>query len=297
MNINNSISSICEEKCKYTYNYSLIDFIGKNRGNYLSFLPIDGQQYDKAIYNGDKYRVKEFRIYQKSLHNYGGIKMDAELLIIHEAVSSKLNVCIPIRITGSNNINILDNIVKFMADGAPNKGGNAGKINMGNLATLTLNDLIPKKTYLVHDGIIDFPLSGEYIVFRQSDPLYISADGYKKLTQIIDEHDYNIYDSKNNDSSTLIKSTYIAELINKDSNGPDDTYECFLDEGNNTETTLLQNTSGNSKDMFNNSKLNLKKIIIMIITSISILVFMFLFSFVVSRWSKSNPEVESKVSN
>ena len=65
MNITNNVSAKCKLKCKYTFNYSLMDLTGKNRGSYLLFIPTNSvQRYDQATYNNKKYNVKEIRIYK-----------------------------------------------------------------------------------------------------------------------------------------------------------------------------------------------------------------------------------------
>jgi hypothetical protein len=207
MNITNNIFGKCKLTCKYSYNYSLMDFNGENKGLYLLFKPIDTEQrYDQAIYNNKKYQVKEMRIYRNSIHNYGGKKVEAELIIVHESnMGALLNVCIPIKaksvprrkMTFAEMVALfnaeLPTLVTHMAKFAPSQGGSAGKVG---LDTFTLNDLIPKEKYLVHSRPVNgssviFPLKGEYIVFKEDSAILISDWLYKVMKKIIQENDFN----------------------------------------------------------------------------------------------------------
>ena len=296
MNITNNVSAKCKLKCKYTFNYSLMDLTGKNRGSYLLFIPTNSvQRYDQATYNNKKYNVKEIRIYKKSIHNYGGRKIESELLIIHESVmGTKLTVCIPIKIANGNSITIMDRLVSHMSKLAPSKGGNAGKLE---LDTFTLNDFIPKKKYLVHSGSSNFPVKGEYIVFKEDSPIYISNNGYKKLSELIEEHSYNKIEKLKLEGFNLlgrfkegmdhdgnidvVASEVAATITGEDSNGPDDSYECYtVDEDDGESEKILQSsTPNNSQGLFNDSKTdntmkNIMKYVFFVLFSLGVLIIM-----------------------
>jgi hypothetical protein len=249
-----------------------MDLTGKNRGSYLLFIPTNSvQRYDQATYNNKKYNVKEIRIYKKSIHNYGGRKIESELLIIHESVmGTKLTVCIPIKIANGNSITMMDRLVSHISKLAPSKGGNAGKLE---LDTFTLNDFIPKKKYLVHSGSSNFPVKGEYIVFKEDSPIYISNVGYNKLSELIEEHSYNkieklklegfnllggFKEGMDHDGNIdLVESEALPTITGEDSNGngPDDSYECYVDEDDGeSEKILLSTSPNNSQELFNDSK-------------------------------------------
>lgn len=305
MNITNNVSAKCKLKCKYTFNYSLMDLTGKNRGSYLLFIPTNSvQRYDQATYNNKKYNVKEIRIYKKSIHNYGGRKIESELLIIHESVmGTKLTVCIPIKIANGNSITTMDRLVSHMSKLAPSKGGNAGKLE---LDTFTLNDFIPKKKYLVHSGSSNFPVKGEYIVFKEDSPIYISNVGYNKLSELIEEHSYNKIEKLKFEGFNLlgrfkegmdhdgnidvVASEVAATITGEDSNGPDDSYECYtVDEDDGESEKILQSSSpNNSQGLFNDSKssFNLKGIFYLVeilLFGLAILIIMSGFAFVYKK--------------
>lgn len=296
MNITNNVLK-CKLKCKYTFNYSLMDLTGKNRGSYLLFIPTNSvQRYDQATYDNKKYNVKEIRIYKKSIHNYGGRKIESELLIIHESViGTKLTVCIPIKIANGNSITTMDRLVSHISKLAPSKGGNAGKLD---LDTFTLNDFIPKKKYFVHSGSSNFPVKGEYVVFKEDSPIYISNVGYNKLSELIEEHSYNkieklklegfnLLGGFKEGNTVLSKSDVVATITGEDSNGTDDFYECYTaDEYDGEFEKSLQSSSpNNSQGFFNDSKsfFNFKGLIYLVeIISIglAILIIMSVFAFV-----------------
>jgi hypothetical protein len=273
-----------------------MDLTGKNRGSYLLFIPTNSvQRYDQATYNNKKYNVKEIRIYKKSIHNYGGRKIESELLIIHESVmGTKLTVCIPIKIANGNSITIMDRLVSHMSKLAPSKGGNAGKLE---LDTFTLNDFIPKKKYLVHSGSSNFPVKGEYIVFKEDSPIYISNIGYNKLSELIEEHSYNKIEKLKLEGFNLlgrfkegmdhdgnidvVASEVAATITGEDSNGPDDSYECYtVDEDDGESEKILQSsTPNNSQGLFNDSKTdntmkNIMKYVFFVLFSLGVLIIM-----------------------
>lgn len=296
MNITNNVSGKCKLKCKYSFNYSLMDLTGKNRGSYLLFIPNDSQRYDQAIYNNNKYKVKEIRIYKKSIHNYGGRKIESELMIIHETnMGLKLNVCIPIKIANGYSITIIDRLVAHMSKFAPSKGGNAGKLN---LPTFTLNDIVPKKKYLVHSGNNDFPVRGEYIVFKEDSPIYISSTGYKKLSKLIQEHKYNkieklkiegfsLLGGFKEGNENMVASEDVAGVIGEDGEGGDNTfYDCVtVDEDDEEQKKLLvSSTPTDPEGLFNNSENDKKmkealKIMMHIAFAIFILILMTIFAY------------------
>ena len=296
MNITNNVSAKCKLKCKYTFNYSLMDLTGKNRGSYLLFIPTNSvQRYDQATYNNKKYNVKEIRIYKKSIHNYGGRKIESELLIIHESVmGTKLTLCIPIKIANGNSITTMDRLVSHISKLAPSKGGNAGKLD---LDTFTLNDFIPKKKYFVHSGSSNFPVKGEYVVFKEDSPIYISNVGYNKLSELIEEHSYNKIEKLKLEGFNLlggfkegmdhdgnidvVASEVAATITGEDSNGPDDSYECYtVDEDDGESEKILQSsTPNNSQGLFNDSKTdntmrNIMKYAFFVLFSLGVLIIM-----------------------
>ena len=299
MNITNNVSGKCRLKCKYSFNYSLMDLTGKNRGSYLLFIPNDSERYDQAIYNNNKYKVKEIRIYKKSLHNYGGRKIESELIIIHESkIGTKLNVCIPIKIANGNSITIIDRLVAHMSKFAPSKGGNAGKID---LPTFTLNDIVPKKKYLVHSKSKEFPIRGEYIVFKEENSIYISSIGYKTLSKLIEEHNYNKIGKLKIEGFSLLggfkegyedvaESEEPAGSIGQDGDDNNNTfYDCVtLDEEDEEQKELLvSSTPIEPEGLFNNSEndKNMKKglqIMLYILFGIFILIVMTLGGMVIN---------------
>jgi len=204
VNIVNNPEFICDLKCDYSFKYPKSSLNIANRGDYLS-LKTDVSNSPPVKYNASKYEVSEIRLYQPSLHNYSGKKADAEILIIHNNVSTQGNllVCVPISI-GSNNpesLSMLDAIISEVAKTANSPGAKTTV----NIPTFSLDKFIPKKPYYSYTGTLPYsPCNGEYdyVVFSKDNDasLSMSPDAYDSLKKIIIT---NAYDSKKNNKGVF----------------------------------------------------------------------------------------------
>ena len=187
INISNNTSNTCDLKCEYSFEYKTTDLVGSNKGEYMSFIP-NAQEPPPVTFNADKYVVSEMRLYQPSLHTFGGMKASGEIVIIHTNVTGKgtLLVCVPIK-TGTtidNAATTLDTLVAQVAKLAPISGSSAGTIN---LPTFTFGQLVPEKPYYNYVGTLPYsPCNGEYqyIVFPLDNAIQ-PLKHYPLLSQII----------------------------------------------------------------------------------------------------------------
>ena len=157
--------------------------------------------------------------------------------------------------------------------------------------------LFQKKKYLVHSASSNFPVKGEYVVFKEDSPIYISNVGYNKLSELIEEHSYNKIEKLKLEGFNLlggfkegmdhdgnidvVASEVAATITGEDSNGPDDSYECYtVDEDDGESEKILQSsTPNNSQGLFNDSKTdntmkNIMKYAFFVLFSLGVLIIM-----------------------
>ena len=288
MNINNNVSGKCSLKCNYSFNYSLMNLTGQNKKSYLLFKPNNIQNYDQVIYNNNKYNVTEIRIYNKSLHKFGGKQIFSELQVIHKTLNGKtLNVHIPVKIANGNNITILDQLISFVSDNSPSCNGNGCQLN---LSTFTLNDLVPRKKYLVY-SLSD---NEEVIVFKQSDGIYISKDGNDKLKLLIEEHKYEDI-NKDNDIN-IIASEQSAQIMGED-NDNNILYDCFTVDYDEEEKYLTSPKEKETTTLYSTNK-NVEVIIKIIIFIFCFVIFIYLLISLAKFYKSRNlPNLNKSINN
>ena len=191
INIVKNVKNICDNKCNYSFLYPMTNLVVSNNARYIMFVP-DKTEMQPVTFNAGKYNVLSFIIYTPSIHTFGNEKAKGELIIIHvDNTSGKLLlVCIPIQIGTSimGNAKILDILVNKIAKDAP-ATGDSTTIQM---ATFTLNKIVPRKPFYSYKGTIPWVNAGcpikqsvDYIVFDTKDAILLSSESYKKLKKII----------------------------------------------------------------------------------------------------------------
>lgn len=191
VNIVNNPEFICDLKCEYGFKYPLTGLNISNRGEYLS-LKTDSSNSPPVTYNANKYEVTDMRIYQPSLHSYNGKKADAEVIILHNNVSSQGNllVCVPILVgTSSSNVDSLSLFDTIISEVAKTANSPGSKTTV-NIPTFSIEKFIPKKPYYSYTGTLPYsPCNGEYdyVVFSKDNAasLSMSPTAYTSLQQII----------------------------------------------------------------------------------------------------------------
>lgn len=178
----------CDLKCEYSFTYPKTNLVARNNGDYILFTPTETGNTAPVIYNANKYTVQGMRLYQPSLHTYGGVKQEGELIIDHTPLDggNRLLVCVPV-IKGSGT---LDELVANVAKLAPIEGSSTGQINM---PSFSFGDLVPMKPFYSYTGTLPYnPCNGtyDYIVFNYADGAQISSKNYIILKKIISANVY-----------------------------------------------------------------------------------------------------------
>jgi len=203
VNIVNNPEFICDLKCEYSFKYPQSGLNISNRGEYLS-LKTDSSNSPPVTFNANNYEVTDMRIYQPSLHSYNGNKADAEVIVVHNNVSSQGNllVCVPILVGGSSSnvdsLSIFDTIISEVSKTA----NSPGTQTTVNIPTFSIGKFIPQKPYYSYTGTLPYsPCNGEYdyVVFSKDNnaALSISPTAFSSLQQVITANGSSINNNNN----------------------------------------------------------------------------------------------------
>lgn len=191
INIVRSLNSgDCDLKCDFQPGYHTTSLSAENRGEFIR-LTFDSDNKPPVLFNKEQYNVTDARIYQPSLHRYGGTQLPAELIISHQNTSQnkELLVCIPI-IDSASSEGIVDALIDQVAIKANSLGG---KTAIG-MSRFTLSDLVPMKPYYSYTGTLPYlPCMKdgvEYVVYGQQHAIQIKSGTLKKLKKVINENNY-----------------------------------------------------------------------------------------------------------
>ena len=191
INIVRSLNSgDCDLKCSFQPGYHTTSVSAENRGEFIR-LTFDADNKAPVVFNKEKYNVSDARIYQPSLHRYGGTQLPAELIISHQNTSQnkELLVCIPIIDSGSNS-STFDALIDQVAVKANSMGG---KTSIG-ISRFNLSDLVPMKPYYSYSGTLPYlPCMKDdvdYVVYGQQHAISIQSSSLKKLKKIIIANTY-----------------------------------------------------------------------------------------------------------
>ena len=180
---NVSVLQKCSVVCDYKGNYPVCRGSALNKGDHIS-IKMDGCAVD-VTYNKEKFGLYEVRIYQPSLHAWGGKKADGEIIIVHKRKMTyadkpdELLVCIPIQVGNVEENGWLDFIPII-----PNYTEINNKEVSINIPQWTLNSIIPKGNYYNYQGTSPFvPCSSqvEIIVYSLSQATSCSQRYYNML--------------------------------------------------------------------------------------------------------------------
>ena len=198
INIVKSLNSgDCDLKCDYQPGYHTTSVTAENRGDFIR-LSFDSDNKAPVLFNKEKYNVSDARIYQPSLHRYGGSQLPGELIISHQNTSQnkELLVCIPIIDSGSNE-GILDALIDQVAIKANSLGGKTGI----GMSRFTLSDLVPMKPYYSYTGTLPYlPCMKDdvdYVVYGQLNAIQILSATLKKLKKVITANTYQLHRNPN----------------------------------------------------------------------------------------------------
>lgn len=182
---------ICKLKCAYQFDYSTTTLQISNSGSYL-FINVDEVANPPVTYNDVKYNVEFCVIVQPSLHQYNNQKADAELIIVHKAVSANpLYVCIPIKNSSTStaaSANFFDMIMSTVSQTAAAAGGKTIFTN----STFTLNKFVPMTPYFSYNGTNLFQPSCnskqstiDYLVYHADNAITMTPQAFATLKLVI----------------------------------------------------------------------------------------------------------------
>jgi carbonic anhydrase len=175
----------CLLKCDYNHDYGMYTPNITNNDSYLS-LNYSGKT-NPVKYNDLKYNVQEIRIYHPSLHKYGGVNVDGEIMIIHGGSGKNLIVSIPIMVGGKTDKGSvqLASILKEAIERTPTNGSSV----TGSIGDFSLDKFIPnRKGYFSYSGTLPYePCNGtyEYIVYSSDNALNITQKLMNDLRKIV----------------------------------------------------------------------------------------------------------------
>lgn len=195
VNISRNTAGTCNLKCDFSQQYTVGSVNAENKGDYIrytvsSFTP-------QVTFNKEQYNVSELRLYQPSLHRFGGIQCDGELLITHTNVTQNttLCICIPI-VSDGNTLSIIDTLIAQVIDRANSNGGQTA-ISISNF---NLANVVPNKPYYNYTGTLPIlPCIGDiqYIVFDKSNAISVTSKTIAGLKKIITAHTYGVHKNPN----------------------------------------------------------------------------------------------------
>ena len=154
----------CNILCSYNYNYNDSScVVSVNNEGYLEIkydLKKDGTE-SQAFLNKDNYNIADIRIYQPSIHTYGGKRADVEMIIHHVGSGSsqtspkELYVSIPFLASDSPLVSsntggiILENIILKYAKQSSPTPGDTQHLSIDNF---NMNNFIPNVPYYYYTG-------------------------------------------------------------------------------------------------------------------------------------------------
>ena len=186
-----SVYGKCNLKCSFSSKYEISNSSATNNDIYVS-ITYDKQSMPPVVFNYQKYNVSSIKIYSPSLHLYDGAKVQGEIIIEHQPVTSGsvLNVCIPIVQSSDNSKagQIVSQIIEKVSANAPSKG-NTTKLN---LDSFTLQNIIPNKPYFNYtnqEGV-------NHILFSKLDAIPVNQTLLTSLSKIIKPYQLTITETK-----------------------------------------------------------------------------------------------------
>ena len=185
LNLINDLSLLekCSVNCEYKGNYPICRGSALNKGDHIS-VKLDSCKVD-VTYNHAKFDLFEIRVYEPSLHAWGGKKAAGEIIIRHKVRTTladkpdELLVCIPLEVGSVEEGGWLDFIPQI-----PNFRDTGNEEISINIAGWTLNSIIPKGNYYNYQGTSPFiPCSSqvEVVVYSLSQSTKCSQRYYNML--------------------------------------------------------------------------------------------------------------------
>ena len=184
---------ICKLKCAYQFTYPQTTLQINNGGSYLLMTP-DIVTTPPVMYNGANYSVLYSVLVQPSVHQYNGIKADAELIIWHMPSSGSGNalyVCMPIKASSTSSaasVSFFDMILSTVSQTA----ASPGQRTIFNNSTFTFGKFVPMVPYFSYNGTNMFEQTCtsrggtvDYIVYHADNSITMSPTAFSILKRVI----------------------------------------------------------------------------------------------------------------
>lgn len=194
--VHDRIAGKCDLKCSFSFQYGNSSCTATNRRNYLS-LSYDGKTNAHVQWNQSAYNLTEVRLYQPSLHSYGGQRVEGEAVLMHTSQMglAPLFVCIPIvegGYGGGGASATLQAILANCAKKVPEEGDRASL----QLRNYSMDDWVPRSPFYSYTATEMFqPCSAtvDYVVFDPSlTPLSVRRDLLETWSSIAESHSYSV---------------------------------------------------------------------------------------------------------
>ncbi len=220
-----SLLEKCTVNCEYKANYPICRGSALNKGDHIS-IKLDSCKAD-VTYNRAKFGLYEIRVYEPSLHSWGGEKAGGEIVIRHKIKTvigtkpEELLVCIPLEVGNVDEGGWLD-FIPIIPD--YHESGNQ-EVSI-NITQWTLNSIIPKGNYYTYQGTTPFvPCASKVdIVVYGLDQAVKCSQRYFNMLKASLPKDFKIPAREYNADSRLHKLFYHSEEGLGDKNG-----ELYLD--------------------------------------------------------------------
>lgn len=196
INIVSNIADTCDLKCNYSKNYTTTSVSAENKGEYIRYT-FDTTNTSPVTFNAEQYNVVDMKVFQPSLHEYGGVKCDCEIIITHSNVTqnTSLIVSVPIMGTGTSE-GVMDTLINQVAERANSDGGTT----IIGIPSFTLSNLVPTAPFYNYAGTFPvFPCIGnvEYVVFDKDNAINIMSATLVNLKKIVLPHTYTTHTNPN----------------------------------------------------------------------------------------------------
>jgi|UniRef100_A0A6C0JGL3 carbonic anhydrase len=273
-------SSDCSLKCQFSFNYKYSGLRARNNGDNLK-ITFDKSTVSPVVYNTEKYDVQEMKIFQPSLHTYGGTKADGELIIMHNSQSSGKSLLVSIPISKGSTAGYLDGIITQ----ASKKANTQGTTSTINMQAFTLDNIVPKKPFFSYQGTLAYsPCNGtyDYIVYGLDNSVNITLNSLTNLKKIISNSTSKI---KPNNNRLSFNKKGASNIIGD--SGDDIYIECNPTGADGKTLVDLEDTSKSSGNPEWANKLFSSGVLTIILIIIAFFVLMKLFNLVINLITNS----------
>lgn len=210
--INNT--KICQGSCSYLPEYNNKKIIVRNMNTYISVSYENADTPPKAKFNNENYKVKEIRVYSKSLHQYNGQYAPGEILIIHQNITKPndllvVSISISISSLATSGTPILNSLIEATNDQAPRSvlstAHSSGSIAVSAPFVPSINFNIQKfigpHKFIFYKGIFSFQSSlggcgneANIIVYTpENASISLTNENYNILKALLNNPPQNLY--------------------------------------------------------------------------------------------------------